>query len=450
MTISDRSVKLLVVDDSPDTRELLERNLSSQGYIVLTAADVAQALNILGKIQIDIVITDLKLPGVSGLDLVRHVRENLKDTEVVMITGYPSVEGAVAAVKSGAEEYLAKPFTKEELIATVRRVMEKLKTRLEGTSIREQSAANPLGIVGNSESMQRLLRAISRSATASAPVLFTGEKGTGKESWAGFLHHLSLNSTGPLVTIAAAGIPEETLERQMFGCALTPGGEKIQSGYLHFARGGTLYIKEISDLPQGIQARLMQVIREKRFIPAGMPKSQSADFLLVADTHKDLRALVSRGLFREDLFAGLSMNEIHIPALRQLDHDIILLARYFLQLYSLETDGRDLSFSMSALDAIKTYSWPGNIDEMANVIRHLVISTETSVIDITDLPAHMRYSAVKAVTLGRSLADVEAEHIRNVVAGVGGNKVKAAEILGINRKTLRDKLKHIDQREPSG
>lgn len=450
MTVSDRSIKLLVVDDSPDTRELLERNLSSQGYIVLTAADVAQALNILGKIRIDIVITDLKLPGVSGLDLIRHVRENLKETEVVMITGYPSVEGAVAAVKLGAEEYLAKPFTKEELIATVRRVMEKLKTRLEGTGELEQSAANPLGIVGNSESMQRLLRAISRVAAASAPVLITGEKGAGKELWAGIFHHLSLNSTGPLVTIAAAGIPEETLGRQMFGYALTPGGEKIQSGYLHFAQGGTLYIKEISDLPQGIQARLLPVIREKRFFPAGVIVSQSADFLLVTDTHKDLRALVRRGLFRDDLFASLSKNEIHIPALRQLDHDMILLARHFLQLYSLETDGRDLSFSSSALDAIKTYSWPGNIDEMANVIRHLVISTEASVIDVTDLPAHMRYSAAKAVTLSRSLAEVEAEHIRNVVTGVGGNKMRAAEILGINRKTLRDKLKHFDQQDSSG
>jgi two-component system response regulator HydG len=144
------------------------------------------------------------------------------------------------------------------------------------------------------------------------------------------------------------------------------------------------------------------------------------------------------------------MNEIHLPALRQLDHDVILLARHFLQLYSRETNGQDLSFSSSALDAIKTYSWPGNIGEMANVIRHLVISTEASVIDVTDLPAHMRYSAVKAVTLNRSLAEVEAEHIRNVVAGVGGNKMRAAEILGINRKTLRDKLKQINRQESSG
>ena len=447
MTISDHSIHLLVVDDSPDTRELLERNLSSQGYTVFTAADVAEALSILGKTRIDLVITDLKLPGVSGLDLVRHVRENLKDTEVVMITGYPSVEGAVAAVKSGAEEYLAKPFTKEELFATVRRVIEKLKLRAVGPTNREQPAVNPLGIVGNSEPMQRVLRAISRAAAESNPVLITGENGTGKELWARVLHHLSVNSAGPLVSFSAAGIPEGILERQMFGHVVTPGGEETHPGYLHFARGGTLYIKEISDLPEAIQAKLLQMIEEKQFFPAGMATSHPADFLLVVDTHKDLRALARGGLFRGDLFARLSMNEIHLPALRERGHDVVLLARHFLQLYSHETGGQEPSFSPSALDAIKSYSWPGNIGELANVIKHLVISADTPVIDVTDLPAHMRYSAAKAVTLNRSLAEMEAEHIRNVISGVGGNKTRAAEILGINRKTLRDKLKQSNRRK---
>ena len=449
MTVSDHSICLLVVDDSPDTRELLERNLSSQGYKVFTAADVAEALSILGKIKIDLVITDLKLPGVSGLDLVRHVRENLKNTEVVMITGYPSVEGAVTAVKSGAEEYLAKPFTKEELFATVRRVMEKLNVRMEGTGERGRTAQSPLGIVGNSEPMQRVLRAISRAAAASNPVLITGENGTGKELWARVLHHLSVNSEGPLVSLSAAGIPEGILERQMFGYAASPGEEKTYPGYLHFARGGTLYIKEVSDLPEAIQARLLQIIEEKQFSPTGMTTKYAVDFLLAVDTHQDLRALARCGLFRGDLFARLSMNEIHLPALRERGHDVVLLARHFLQLYSRETGGQESSFSPSALDAIKSYSWPGNIGELANVIKHLVISAETTVIDVTDLPAHMRYSAAKAVTLNRSLAEMEAEHIRNVIAGVGGNKTRAAEILGINRKTLRDKLKQSNRRKSS-
>jgi len=449
MTASDHSIHLLVVDDSPDTRELLERNLSAQGYTVFTAADVTEALSILGKTKIDLVITDLKLPGVSGLELVRHVRENLKDAEVVMITGYPSVEGAVAAVKSGAEEYLAKPFTKEELFATVRRVIEKLKLLAAGPADRKQSAANPLGIVGNSEPMQRVLRAISRAAAESNPVLITGENGTGKELWARVLHHLSVNSAGPLVSLAATGIEEEILERQMFGYAMPPGDETTHPGYLHFARGGTLHIKEVSDLPEAIQAKLLQIIKERQFFPAGMTTGHAADFLLVVDTHKDLRALARCGLFRGDLFARLSMNEIHLPALRERGHDVILLARHFLHLYSREIGEQEISFSPSALDAIKSYSWPGNIGELANVIKHLVISAETSVIDVTDLPAHMRYSAAKTVTLNRSLTDMEAEHIRNVIASVGGNKTRAAEILGINRKTLRDKLKQSNRRKSS-
>jgi two-component system response regulator HydG len=441
MTASDRTKCLLIVDDSPDTRELLERNLTSQGYRVFTAADVGQALSILASTKIDLVITDLKLPGVSGLDLIRHVRENLKDTEVVMITGYPSVESAVAAVKSGAEEYLAKPFTKEELFATVRRVMEKLSTRLAGAGDRQRPESNPLGIIGDSEPMQRVLRVAMRAATASAPVLITGENGTGKQLLARAIHVLSANSTGPLISVAAAGISEEVLERQLFGHAATPGGTDGQPGYFHAAGGGVLYIREISELPLGIQARLLRVIQEKLFFPAGKATGQALDFLIVADTHKDLRALARRGLFLDDLFVRLSMNEIHLPALRERGHDLILLARNFLQRYSHETDRPEPSFSPAAWDAIKGYWWPGNIGELANVIRYLVLSTESPVIDVTDLPTHMRYSAIKAVDINRSLAELEADHIRNVIAGVGGNKTRAAEILGINRKTLRDKLK---------
>jgi len=441
MTATDRLNHLLVVDDSADTRELLERNLSAQGYKVFTVANVAEALSLLGKTKIDLVITDLKLPGVSGLDLVRHVRENLKETEVVMITGYPSVEGAVAAVKSGAEEYLAKPFTKEELLATVRRVLEKLKLRLAEPVDRERPTAHLLGIVGNSEPMQRVLRAISRAATDANPVLITGENGTGKGLWARVLHHLSTHAAGPLISFTATGIPEKFQERQIFGYSERSGDQEVHPGYLHFACGGALYIKEVSDLSGAIQTRLLQTIEEKRFLPAGTTTSHTCDFLLIVDTHKDLRTLARCGLFHSDFFARLSMNEIHLPALRERGHDVVLLARHFLQLYAREIGEQVPAFSPSALDAIKSYSWPGNIGELANVIKHLAASAETPVIDVTDFPTHMRYSAAQAVTLNRTLAEMEAEHIRNVIASVGGNKTKAAEILGINRKTLRDKLK---------
>ena len=450
MTIRENPIHVLVVDDSPDTRELLERSLSSQGYSVFTAADVPEALSILSSTRIDLVLTDLKLPGASGLDLVRHVRENLKDTDVVMVTGYPSVEGAVAAVKSGAAEYLAKPFTKEELLATVRRVVEKHQPRVEPGGERKHPAAHALGIVGNSEPMQRVLHTISRAAAASTPVLLTGEIGTGKALWARVFHHLSGNSEGPLISVAAAGIPPEALDRQMFGHATAPGSGDVQPGYLHFARGGTLYIQEVSDLPGATQARILQILQEKRFFPAGMTASQAAEFQLVADTHRDLSALARRGLFRDDLLAYLSAGEIRLPALRERGHDVELLARHFLQLYACESSMQECSFSAAALDAIRRYSWPGNIAELASVIRNVALSADTSVLDITNLPPHLRYSASETPAWSRPLAEIEAEHIRNVIAAVGGNKTRAAEILGINRKTLRDKLKQSHSETSAG
>jgi len=445
----DRRPRLLVVDDSAETRELLDRHLSSQGYSVLTAADVAQALGILGSTKVDLVITDLKLPGVSGLDLVRHVRDNLRDTEIMMITGYPSIESAVAAVKSGAQEYLTKPFTKEELLVAVRRVIERINLRAADLSQKDLAPGFPMELVGESEALRKLVQTVTRVAGSTNPVLITGEYGTGKAVVARLIHRFGPRAQAPFVPVICKGLPEESLDRLLFGWAGQPGGAGSRTGLLQFAQGGTVYFREISVLPRSVQEHLAATLREKQYFIAGIDQPKMVDFQIIADTQKDLGALVANGAFLDDLFIRLSLNSVRVPALRERGNDVLVLARHFLRESAAELGKPEPGLTDRAIDAMKEHSWPGNVGELENVMRQLVFTSDTSVIDVSDLPTYMRYSAVGAANLSRSLAEVEAEHIHSVIASVGGNRTRAAEILGINRKTLREKLKQAGT-SPSG
>jgi two-component system, NtrC family, response regulator HydG len=442
--------RLLVVDDSADTRELLQRILSAQGYEVLGAAGVAEALKLLEGVPVDLVITDLKMPGISGLDLVRHVRENLKESEVMMITGYPSVEGAVAAVKSGAEEYLPKPFTREELLAAVDRVMEKLALRRVGSVQGYRRIADTLGMIGDSEAMQKVLKAVSKAAAGVTPVLITGEYGTGKELVARAIHFSGSRAEAPFVTVNCMGNPEEYSERQLFGYpqSTTAGATESRMGFLQFVHGGTLYLKEVSVLSYAMQTRLFRLLEDKQFRAIGSTDIRPINFQIIADSDKDLRALANTGAFREDLYIRLSMNTIVVPPLRERGNDILLLAGHYLATLSKEIGRPVPRFSDHALEVLRNYSWPGNIGEMQNCIQRLVAETDGEVIDVPDFPSPMRYSVLGTTGLNRSLAEMEIEHIRNVIAGVGGNKTQAAEILGITRKTLREKLKQQAHPKP--
>ncbi|MDD4051683.1 MAG: sigma-54 dependent transcriptional regulator [candidate division Zixibacteria bacterium] len=435
--------RLLIVDDSADTRELLQRILSSQGYEVLGAVGVAEALKLLEGTRVDLVITDLKMPGISGLDLVRHIRENLKESEVMMITGYPSVEGAVAAVKSGAEEYLPKPFTREELLAAVDRVMEKLALRRVGSIQIDRRIADTLGIVGESEAMQKVLKAVSKAAAGATPVLVTGEYGTGKELIARAIHYSGSRAEAPFVTVNCMGNPDEYCEKQLYGYRQSTGAGAMETrmGFLQFAEGGTLYLKEVSNLSYAMQTKLFRLLEDRQYREIGSADVRPTNFQVIADSDKNLRALVDKGAFREDLFIRLSMNTISVPALRERGNDVVLLARHYLTKLSKEIGRPVPRFSDHALEVLKNYSWPGNIGELQNLIQRLVTETDGDVIDVPDFPAPMRYSVLGTTGLNRSLAEMEIEHIRNVIASVGGNKTQAAEILGITRKTLREKLK---------
>jgi len=434
---------ILIVDDAAATLEVLQRYLMAAGYQVFTASSVAEALEILESRALELVITDLKMPKVSGLDLVRHVRENFKETEVMMITGYPSIEGAVNAVKTGAEEFLAKPFTEEELLAAVRRVLGKIRIRRSGHTTQTQTVPVSKGFVGDSKVMQRVFVAISKAASTSATVLITGESGTGKELTARAIHYGSSRSSAPFVPVNCGGIPESLLESELFGHvkgAFT-GATESRAGFFHAADGGTIFLDEVSDMSLAMQVKLLRVLQDKEICMVGSSRSRKVDVRILAATNKELHELVKKDSFREDLFYRLNVITILMPPLRERDDDILLLARHFAVKFADDAGKPAPSFSDKALQSLLSYDWPGNVRELENVVQRLVVMTDGDLIEVPDLPCLMRFTALRKTGFTRTLAEVETEYISNVLESVDGNKTRAAEILGIDRKTLRQKIK---------
>jgi DNA-binding NtrC family response regulator len=436
---------ILVVDDAPETLEVLRRNLESEGYRVSTAPGVTEALAVLEATPVDLVITDFKMPNVSGLDLVRHVRENLKDTEVMMITGYASIEGAIEAVKTGAEEYLSKPFTDEELFEAVRRALEKRSRRRIGTPAASTTASPLPGFIGQSAAMQHVYAAIRKAAETTATVLITGESGTGTELLARAIHYSSRRSAAPFVAVNCGGIPEGLVESELFGHmkgAFT-GAVTSRAGFFLTADGGTIFLDEISELSLPLQVKFLRVLQDKAVTMVGASHPRQVDVRIVAATNKNLRTLVERQVFREDLFFRLNVIPIEVPPLRERGDDVLLLARHFVEKFSRES-GRPLPrLSDAFLASLLAYPWPGNVRELENIVQRVVVMAEREEIDVPSLPVSMRFSAPRPTSIHRSLAEVEAEHVRAVLASVNDNKTLAAKILGIDRKTLREKLRHL-------
>ncbi len=443
MAPSAEKERVLVVDDAPETLEVLQRNLRSQGYQVFTAPGVVDAIRVLEETPVDLVITDLKMPKVSGLDLIRHVRENFKDTEVMMITGYPSIGGAVDAVKTGAEEYLAKPFTDEELFSAVRRALDKLRVRRVAQAPPYRTRRAPHGLVGESEAMQTVFTAIAKVASTPVTVLICGESGTGKELVARAIHYSSPRASAPFVPVSCGAIPEGLLESELFGYvkgAFT-GATETRAGFFQTADGGTIFLDEIASTSPAMQAKLLRVLQDKEVCMLGSTRSRKVDVRILAATNKNLPSLVKHELFREDLYFRLNVIMIDIPPLRERGDDVLLLIHHFADTFARELGKPVRRFSDQALQVLRSYHWPGNVRELENVIQRLVVMTEGDFIEVPDLPSLMRFSALRGTGLDRTLAEVEAEYIRNVLANVDGNRTRAAEILGIDRKTLREKLK---------
>ncbi len=434
---------ILVVDDSEDMLEVLRRNLALKGYRTYTVQSVPDAIKILDSTKVDLVITDLKMPEVGGLELIKHIRANFKNIEVLVITGYPSIQGAVDAVKTGAEEYLVKSFTDEELFTSVQRAFDKLNVR-RATQVESHLINKTLqGIIGVSKAMQEVFNTIRKVSITSATVLITGESGTGKELIARAIHYSGTNVSSPFVPVNCGGIPEELIESELFGHlkGTFTGATETRGGFFHTADGGTIFLDEISNTSFSMQVKLLRVLQDKEVYMIGSKKPQKVNVRIIAATNVDLSNLVKKCEFREDLYYRLNVLNMNVPPLRERGEDILLLIHHFANKFAKEANKPKIQFSDKALQILKDYNWPGNVRELQNVVQRLVIMTEGNIIDVPDLPSIMRFSSLREKGITRTLAEVEAEYIHNVLANVDGNKTKAAKILGIDRKTLREKIK---------
>lgn len=434
---------ILVVDDAQTAVDILQRNLESRGYRVFTASNVVDAVKILESAPIDLVITDYKMPKISGLDLVRHIRSNFQDTEVIMVTGYASVKGAVEAVKMGAEEYLPKPFTDEELFTAVGRALNKQELRKVVQGGKPRGVGPAHGIIGKSKPVRKMLAEIEKASKSSATVLVLGESGTGKELVARAIHYSSKRASAPFVPVNCGAIPEKLLESELFGHvkgAFT-GANESRAGFFQTADGGTILLDEVNEMNPAMQVKLLRVLQDKHVCMVGARKTQKIDVRIIASSNKDLRGLVNKNIFREDLFFRLNVITITVPPLRERSQDIAALTTHFADKFAEEIGKSTPVFSDEVLRTFMGYAWPGNIRELENLIQRLIVMMDGKKVEIPDLPSVMRFSAMPGSVPFRPLAEEESAYIRRVLASVGGNKSRAAEILKIDRKTLREKIK---------
>lgn len=441
----DSKERVLIVDDAAETLEVLQRNLTAQGYAVLSAQSVAEAVSILESAPVDLVITDLKMPGASGLELIREVREHYKDTEIMMITGYATIEGAVEAMKIGASEYLAKPFTQEDLRGAVEKALNKVRARKAQLALLAPSD-DLLGLLGTSETMKTVFAAVRKAAAGQVPVYIEGERGTGKTSLARVIHHRGPRSTGPFIHVSCQTVPEELLDRELFGLGnnASSGSEEGWKGFLRLAEGGTLYLSEVGGLSHALQGKLLRTLRDREGTVGSSPKQPLPDVRIIASSTRDMGPMLDRNLFREDLFYRLSVLTIRVPPLRERGEDAIALACHVLERFSYALGRPAPGLSDAARELLRAYTWPGNVAELQDTLWRVLCALDGDVLDTAHIPDAIRRTALTRVDPLRPLAEVEADYVDQVLASVQGNKTRAADILGIDRKTLRDRLKARD------
>ncbi len=447
--------RVLVVDDERDHAEAMAEILERVGYEVTTATSGEEALELLDQEDFDIVITDLVMGEVSGIDVLKAARRAVPDVEVIVISARGGVEAAVEAMRQGAATFLEKPLN----IEAVRQVVGR-HARTQALSRRNLELERRLderfgfqGIIGKSPAMQRIFELLRQIAPTNATVLITGESGTGKELIAKAIHHNSLRRNGPFVALNCAAVSEGVLESELFGHvkgAFT-GAVRSREGKFEFASGGTLFLDEVGDTPLSIQSKLLRVIEEREIVRVGSNEPIRVDVRLLAATNQDLEKLVEEKAFREDLYFRLNVVSVHLPPLRERREDIPLIAdatiRQLNEEYGKEIEG----ISAEALEILTGYSWPGNVRELKNAVESMHIVSRGPVLQVEDIPAKIRAAGRPAAGLPRlsgvSIQEMERELIRNTLRDVGGNRERAASLLGISERTLYRKIKAYELEE---
>jgi two-component system response regulator HydG len=449
MTMGNTRIRVLVVDDDHAVREALSRTLEKIGYDVVVAEDGQAGLDRLRQGGIHIVLADLKMPKLSGNELLKAAKAIAPDVEVIVITGHGTVEEAVEAMKEGAYDFITKPFKRVQLEKTIRKAAEKQALVLQNRALQErldelQGAGQ---IIGGSPAMLRTLELVNQVAPSTATVLIQGESGTGKELIANAVHHGSPRRARPFIKVNCAALPETLLESELFGYergAFT-GAVARREGRFELADGGTLFMDEIGDLSLATQAKLLRVLQEGEFERLGGTRTLKVDVRLVAATHADLATLVREKGFREDLFYRLNVITIQIPPLRERREDIPLLAQHFLGRYAVKNAKTITGFTDEALDLLQSYAWPGNVRELENVIERAVVLTRGSMISPADLPDTLAGADQAArhlvISVGTPLEEVEDRLIEETLRYARGDKTLAAKLLGIATRTIYRRMK---------
>ncbi len=438
---------ILVIDDEKNIREGLAEYLRMDGYDVLLAADGKEGAQAIERGDMDLVITDLRMPGMSGSELLRLVVSRYPSVPVIVLTGHGTVEDAVEAMRGGAYDFITKPVNLDHLSILAKRALERreLVRRNEELLEEVERQRRTSTIIGKSPAIHRIFELIRRVAPTKASVLITGESGVGKELVADAIHNLSPRSNKPLIKVHCAALAESLLESELFGHekGSFTGAQGRKKGRFELANEGTLFLDEIGEINQNVQIKILRVLQEKRFERVGGEDTIETDVRIVAATNKDLKDEIASGTFREDLYYRLNVVNIHVPPLRERKDDIPLLAGAFLREFA-EDNGKAIAgFDPKAGAALYSYSWPGNIRELRNCIESAIVMASGNLVTVDDLPPTVRVSAEESIIRvppGSSLAETERILIRETLAAQAGNKSRTAEILGIGRKTLYQKI----------
>ncbi len=449
------SASFLLLDDEPNYLLILEALLTDAGYSVTALNDPEMGIAYLDESEVDVVITDLKMPKLSGQDVLEHVKRNFPHIPVLIMTAYGSIENAVEAMKLGAFDYITKPFSNDELLLSAKKACDLAMARQQYKLLHEnlQERYGLHQIIGRSKAIQNVLEMVNRAAPSRSTVLITGESGTGKELVARALHFASPRTDGPFISVNCMAFNSGVLESELFGHekGSFTGAVAQKRGRFELANQGTLFLDEIGELSPEIQVKLLRVLQERRFERVGGNKEIEVDIRVVTATNKDLLKAVEEGTFREDLYYRLNVVQINLPPLRERREDIALLATHFMQEFAKENNVEPKMFSPEAMDYLSGYEWPGNVRQLENIIERCMVLAGGDSIGVEDLPPEIKdeeaqfKSAVDLLPVQLNLADtlekIEGTLVRRALAKSDFVQVKAAELLGISKSLLQYKLK---------
>ncbi len=444
---------ILIIDDEKEQAESIAESLTNVGYACSISVSGNNVLDIIRRDRIDVVITDLVMHDTDGMMILKEIKEKLPEIEVIVITGYGSVENAVTAMQKGAATYLLKPININHLRTVVEKVVEKQDIVRNNIELHKQleEKFGFAGIIGNSQQMHRIFNILNQISSTTATVLVVGESGTGKELIARAIHYNGPRKDNPFVVLNSAAISETLLESELFGHekgAFT-GALHLRKGKFEYANNGSLFLDEVGDMPLTTQAKLLRLIEDGRIVRIGGNESVKIDVRIIAATNKDLGELVKEGKFREDLYFRFNVICLRLPPLRERQEDIFLLMDTFIKEFSKKNEKKIKDISSDARKILFRYSWPGNVRELRNCIESMIVFNQDGVLDVDDIPEHI-YKTDRAALpgpvfpVGITLDEMEKELMKNTLAYVGGNRGETAKILGIGERTLYRKLEKYD------